>query len=80
MKRFYFKQLFTVLLLLCSAIASAHDFVGSGIYYQITDAVNKTVAVTFKGSSYDEYSYEYTGDVVIPETVTTFDILGTFDA
>ena len=70
MKKFYFKQLFTVLLLLCSAIASAHDLVVDGIYYEITDAVNKTVAVTYRGSSFDAYSNEYSGAVIIPASVT----------
>ena len=71
MKNFYFKQLLAALLLLCSAIASAHDFEVGGIYYNITDAVNKTVAVTFKGSSHYEYDNEYTGDVVIPESIVS---------
>ena len=51
-------------------MATAHDFVVGGIYYNITDATNKTVAVTYKGSSYSAYFNEYTGDVVIPESVT----------
>ena len=71
MKHNYLKHLFTALLLLCATMASAHDFEVDGIYYKITDAVNKTVAVTFKGSSYSEYSDEYTGDVVIPESIVS---------
>ena len=71
MIKFYFKQLFTVLLLLCSAIASAHDFGVGGIYYNITDAVNKTVAVTYRGSSSGAFYNEYTGDVVIPESIVS---------
>ena len=67
MKNFYFKQLLAALLLLCSAIASAHDFEVGGIYYEITDAVNKTVAV--KGSSSGAYSNEYT--VVIPISIVS---------
>ena len=65
-----FKHLFTTLLLLCAAVATAHDFKVNGIYYNITDATNKTVAVTYKGSNVGEYSNEYTGSVVIPESVT----------
>ena len=65
-----FKHLFTALLLLFSVAVNAHNFEVSGIFYNITDATNKTVAVTYRGNSYDEYSGEYTGDVVIPETVT----------
>ena len=60
------KGLFTALLLLCCLTATAHDFAVGGIYYNITDATNKTVEVTYRGSSY----YEYTGSVVIPESVT----------
>ena len=65
-----FKHLFTALLLLLSVAVNAHDFEVGGIYYKITDESNKTVEVTYKGSLYNEYSYEYTGNVVIPESVT----------
>ncbi len=64
------KHLFAALLLLCTTVATAHDFEVGGIYYNITDATNKTVAVTYRGSSYSQYSNEYTGSVVIPESVT----------
>ncbi|MBO7271857.1 MAG: hypothetical protein J6U89_03160, partial [Bacteroidaceae bacterium] len=66
----HLKYLFTALLLLCTTAVTAHDFSVSGIYYNITDATNKTVAVTYKGSWYDDYSNEYTGSVTIPESVT----------
>ena len=62
--------LFSTLLCLCSLTANAHNFEVDGIYYNITDATNKTVEVTYKGYSYDSYSNEYTGCVVIPESVT----------
>ena len=64
------KHLFTALLLLCATAATAHDFEVDGIYYDVTDATNKTVAVTYKGSSSTAYSNEYRGSVVIPESVT----------
>ncbi len=64
------KHLFTALLLLCCLTATAHDFEVGGIYYNITDATNKKVEVTYRGSSYSQYSNEYTGSVVIPESVT----------
>ena len=77
------RHLFTVLMLLCSAVAFAHDFEVGGIYYNILSEEDKTVEVTFKGSSYSEYSNEYTGDVVIPGTVTKSEmittVIGTFD-
>ena len=40
------KQLFTTLLLLFATVATAHDFEVDGIYYNITDATNKTIEVT----------------------------------
>ena len=69
MKHNYFKHLFTALLLLCSTVAMAHDFETDGIYYTITDAANKTVAVSYKGDAYNSYSKEYSGSVVIPKIV-----------
>ena len=70
MKHNYFKHLFMTLLLLCTTVASAHDFEVGGIYYNITDAENKTVEVSYRGSKYYEYSDEYIGSVVIPERAT----------
>ena len=69
MKHYYFKHLFTALLLLCTTVATAHDFEVDGIYYNITDATNKTVEVTYRGGYSYEYSDEYTGNIVIPESV-----------
>ncbi len=63
------KKLFTALLLLCSTVASAHDFEVDGIYYNITDETAKTVEVTYKGDTYLAYSDEYSGNVVIPSSV-----------
>ena len=70
MKNIYFKHLFTALLLLCTTVATAHDFEVGGIYYNIWSETDKTVEVTFKGTTYSEYSNEYTGGVVIPQSVT----------
>lgn len=70
MKHNYLKHLFTALLLLCCSIANAHDFEVDGIFFNITDATNKTVAVTYSGISYDVVADEYIGSVVIPESVT----------
>ena len=67
------RNLFTALLLLCSIVASAHDFEVDGIYYKITNFTTKEVAVTYKGNNPDEYSEEYSGNVVIPETVVCND-------
>ena len=46
------------------------DFEADGIYYTIVSCKRRTVAVTHKGNSYDEYADEYTGDVTIPSVVT----------
>ena len=55
--------------LLCSISVSAEDFEVDGIYYNITSDSEKTVEVTYKGmDSYAEV--EYSGSVIIPETVT----------
>ena len=64
------KHLFTALLLMCATVATAHNFELGGIYYDITNATNKTVEVTYQGDSYSSNYNEYTGDVVIPESVT----------
>ena len=58
----------TIAVLLCSITANAHDFEVNGIYYSITS--NTTVSVTYRGSYYDSYSNEYSGNVVIPSAVT----------
>ena len=65
-----FKTLATIVCLLCSIAASAHDFMINGIYYDIIDSDSYTVKVTYKGNSFIDYPDVYTGMVVIPETVT----------
>ena len=64
------KFLFTTLLLICSVVVTAHDFEKEGFFFKITDETNKTVQVVYKGSSYNEYSDEYTGVLYIPSSVT----------
>ena len=65
------KCLFTALLLLCTTVVAAHDFEVDGIYYNILSEEEKTVEVTYKGISYNQYIAEYGGNVVIPKYVTT---------
>ena len=60
----------TLAMLLCTISASAHDFEVDGIYYDIISSEKLTVKVTYRGNHYNSYSNEYTGNVVIPETVT----------
>ena len=62
-------MLVTLALFLCSVSASAEDFSVDGIYYNIIDSEKLTVEVTYRGS-YSSADSEYSGDVVIPETVT----------
>ena len=70
MKKHYIKRLFaTVAVLLCCITANAHDFEVDGIYYKILSLEDLTVEVTYKGDNYSSYD-EYTGDVIIPSTVT----------
>ena len=71
MKKHYIKRLFaTVAVLLCCITANAHDFEVDGIYYNLLSSVDLTVKVTYKGDYYDSFSNEYSGDVIIPSTVT----------
>ena len=64
------KKFILLLTLLCLSLSAwAHDAEVDGIFYNL-DADNKTATVTFKGRYYDSYDNEYSGDVVIPETVT----------
>ena len=45
--------------------SSAYDFEVNGIYYNITDSINKIVEVTHSGND----SIKYRGDIVIPDNV-----------
>ena len=72
MKHFYLKSLFICLLSMMGAKASAHDIEvknadGVTIYYNLINN-NTELEVTYCGN--DSYSDEYTGNVVIPESVT----------
>ena len=55
--------LMTVVVLLCSSTVNAYDFEVDGIYYNIVSLTDLTVEVT-SGDN------EYSGEVVIPSTVT----------
>ncbi len=70
MKHKTFSFLLAMLMSMAANVASAHDFAVDGIYYKITSSTNLTVAVSYRGSSDDSYSNEYTGSVTIPESVT----------
>lgn len=63
------RNFLTVFVLFCTTLANAHDFEVDGIYYDILDKEEQTVAVTYQGYSYDSYN-EYIGDITIPSSVT----------
>jgi len=66
MKQIFPKLAMTVAMLLSFLRASAYDFKVDGIYYNITDATNQKVAVTYLTQGTASYS----GDIIIPPTVT----------
>ena len=63
------KGLLLTLLLVCVGNVSAHDFEVDGIYYKITNTYFRTVAVTYSGSYYGAVENEYSGNVIIPESI-----------
>ena len=70
-KLYLMKHLKFLLLLLLAGLAAqtmnAHDFVVNGIYYNKNGS---EATVTYRGTSYNQYSSEYTGTVNIPSSVT----------
>ena len=60
------KMLLLTLMTILALTASAHDFVVNGIYYNKN---GNEATVTYRGTSYSQYSDEYSGNVVIPSTV-----------
>ncbi len=60
------KILLLTLTALLTLTTTAHDFVVGGIYYNVNDT---EATVTFSGDSGDSYQ-KYTGNIVIPSTVT----------
>ncbi|MBR4650801.1 MAG: leucine-rich repeat domain-containing protein [Prevotella sp.] len=74
MKKINNTILLTMLMSMIGLNSSAHDIEvknadGVTIYYKWTNN-NTELSVTFRGSYTSSYSYEYTGNVVIPESVT----------
>lgn len=73
MKQLHFSIMLSILLSIFVVQSYAHDIEvknadGVSIYYKLMNG-KKEVAVSFRGDRYDSYSYEYQGDVVIPEYV-----------
>ena len=74
MKRKALTLLLTILMSMVGANAFAHDIAvanaqGKTIYYNFINN-NTELEVSYRGTSYDSFSNEYNGTVVIPETVT----------
>ena len=59
------KAIFFIMTLLLPATVTAYDFELDGIYYIING--NEAI-VTY--DTYDDYNASYTGDVIIPESIT----------
>ena len=77
MKRQNIKLLLALLVSILGSEASAHDIAvangdGKTIYYKFVNIINNitTLEVSCRGNSYDSYSNEYSGNVVIPRSVT----------
>ena len=66
------RKLILIAVLLTGSHAFAHDFEVDGIYYNILSSTDKTVEVTYRGSHHAEYTDEYTGSIVIPESIIPF--------
>ena len=73
MKRNSLFNLLTMLISLISVNAYAHDIEvqngGKIIYYKFINN-NTELAVTYRGTTSFEYNKEYSGDIVIPKSVT----------
>ena len=69
MKTSILSKVLFVVMLFAAHKAHAHDFEVNGIYYGISIFNKNTAYVTHKGTDYNE-AKEYTGSVVIPESVT----------
>ena len=66
----HLRHLFTTLFLLFAISVCAHDFEVNGIYYNIISATDLTVEVTYRGGTNYEYANEYSGEIIIPSTVS----------
>ena len=66
------KKIFLLLVLFLGFHSAwAHDVEVDGIYYNL-NSEDKTASVTFKGNKYNSYNDEYSGEIVIPETVIVY--------
>ena len=57
-------------LLISQRNSDCYDFECNGIYYRIVDDISDIVKVTYKGKDWESYDHEYSGTVVIPDSLT----------
>lgn len=57
-------------LLILQRNSDCHDFECNGIYYRIVDDISNIVKVTYKGKDWESYDHEYSGTVMIPDSLT----------
>ena len=69
MKHNILKSLLLFLFVCFSNTINAYDFEVDGIYYNITDEINLTVEVTYKGVNSSQNPNRYPGEVIIPSEV-----------
>ena len=64
------RKLFSLFIALLASVSMLHasDISVNGIYYYFNSST-LTAAVTYRGSSYNTYTDEYTGSITIPETI-----------
>ena len=65
-----FRTVIAALLLLCSTVATAHDFTVGGIYYNILSSTDQTVEVTYNDELFYNFASSYSGSITIPSSVT----------
>lgn len=63
--------LLSIVALLVSGSAAAYDFESGGLYYNILNANDKTVELTCSNYTNWNTVADYTGDIVVPATVTS---------
>ena len=67
----YAKALVTIALVLCITTSTfAHDIEVDNIFYKIKDNTAKTVSVTYHSLVSKDDSYKYSGDILIPASIT----------
>ena len=70
MEKFRLSILLILLMSMVGITVSAHDFYVNGIYYNYNNGSDgPSVRVTYRGDNVNSYYDEYSGRVIIPESV-----------